>query len=896
MSKKFVFCFFMIACLFTTIKLNAQEYGNVYLDLKDDDVLDRSQDKIFVKIWDMAQNYIADVKEYDDLLVEDTINKDFSDDIKNKYKGFDDNRSEEWEGYVRKGVKTYRIYKFFKKKITDWMMNVEFPIVTEDDQYETGEKEEYIKSDKPLVIKDFKKIVAYSGKEKDVLATQEKHAKEQGLETPSERIVKYKKLLVNKDWKGLLNAYFGDVTKNESKSPSMYPDGKDNMAKAIVMPKYNYTDKNGNIEGVIFVEVGDQSVLLMNKYGDNQKTELNFEKSENIKDVDVKFVQPQQIENNKGENMLVYVAKFPIYFTAKVIDKTKDIFIKPSLNANICSNNDCKNILLEPELTLQPSDKTEETLYSAYVISASMNVPDDFYKDWYKFGDLVWEKRKDGTLGNLRLDIKTSDVTGFDIFIIGDETKYFSRQRLSIDGKKVTARFDLEDITFDPSDKELSFWVSINRSKNYIHKQKVKKISNFDVRSGEMSLGVLWFAFLGGILLNLMPCVFPVLFLKLLGYTKIAKLNVNQIRQNFVLNIVGILTSFAVMALILSAIKLFGRAIGWGMQFQNTYFLATIIWMVMFFLYYVLGLFDINIVTFSKKMKQVEGLKTFEFFSGVFMVLLSTPCMAPYLGTAFGIALAGNVQTIILTVMVVGLGLAAPYILLAIFPKIAFYFPKPGKWLARVNNFMWLLLFVTIIWLLSILVAQTNISQIWHWIVYAFVMMFILYFGKCVKFEINKIKDKKRAKSAYKKLRIIFGSIILCIVALSFADVGYATKKRQKFVDENYETKLDLDYIENLVKNNNQVLVKVGADWCLTCKYNDFTTLSIEYMKDEFKNNNVVVIDVDWTEYQPQVLKFMQKFGRSGLPFYVLFSKRYPDGVVLPEILNDYELMKLVEK
>ena len=126
--------------------------------------------------------------------------------------------------------------------------------------------------------------------------------------------------------------------------------------------------------------------------------------------------------------------------------------------------------------------------------------------------------------------------------------------------------------------------------------------------------------------------------------------------------------------------------------------------------------------------------------------------------------------------------------------------------------------------------------------------------------------------------------------------MGYASKNRQKIVEKNYETELDLDYINGYVKNGNQVLVKVGADWCLTCKYNEFKTFDIEFLKNDFERYNLFVIDIDWTKYQHQVLRFMQKFGRSGLPFYVLFSERYPDGIVLPEIVDAYEMLGLIER
>ncbi|MBR1949131.1 MAG: thioredoxin family protein [Alphaproteobacteria bacterium] len=897
MSKKLIFYILMLCCSFCLNVTKAQEYGNVYLDLKEDEEeLPRIQDGGVIKFWEYANYYIEDVKEYDELLEGKSINKDFSDDFKNKYKSFNDVKSQEWEKYVRTGVKAYRWYKDAKKYVTEWVMEKDIPLVFDDSQYEMGGEEEYIKSDNPVVIEDFKKVVAYSGQQKDVLAAKEKYAKEHNLETPSERSAKYKNFIIKKDWKGLFSSLWDELKGNIDDIPEIKVSGKINRIKTVILPKYQYTDDKGNIQAVIVAELSDDNIFLYNGYKDNKAVEINFDKSENLKDVDIKFIYPQQIEIKKGENLLVYSGKFPIYFTAKVEDTTKDVAIKPVIKASVCKGYDCELVSLEPVLKLKPKEANAETVYSSHVTMVSMNVPNDIYKDKYKFGELIFEKKNDGNLGSLRLDVKTSDTTGLDVFIIGDEAKYFSRQRFSINGNVVTVRFDLEDMTFNPLGKEISFWVSTNKAKNYIFKQTVKDMSVFDVQSGMMSLGVLGFAFLGGFLLNLMPCVFPVLSLKLLNYTKFSKLKAAQIRNNFILNVAGILVCFFVIGTVLCLLKIFGQAIGWGMQFQNTYFLVSVLWLVVFFLCYIFGIFSFKNVDADRKIARYKGSKLFEFLSGIFLVLLSTPCMAPYLGTAFGIALAGDVKSIILTVMVVGLGLATPYILIAIFPKVAIYMPKPGKWMTLINAFMILLLVVTVVWLMSILAVQTNINQVWHWIIYAIVMISVLSFWRVVKRQINLVvKDKEENIKLHKKFSCIFYFVILVIVAISFVDTGYATKNRQDYVKENYATKLDLSAIEGLVNNGNQVLVKVGADWCLTCKYNDMITFDIEYIKDEFENNGVFVIEVDWTEYQPQVLRFMQKFGRSGLPFYVLFSKKYPDGLVLSEIVNDYDLMSLIE-
>lgn len=896
MLKKEIFFVSIIFCLFFVCLAKAQLPDNVYLDLKEEDTTIRNEEHIVGSLYKMGKDYINDVKEYNELLEGKSINKDFSDDIKNKYNNFDNMKSEEWTGFVRNGVKVYRFYKDVKSKIVEWFMSRELPIVVADDQYEMGEDEEYIKSDTPLVIEDFKKVVAYSGKERDVLAAKEKRAKDEKKQTPSEFMTKIKKYIIEKEWQKMISAYVDDFKDNLYEIPDMHVDSESNKAKAVVLTKYHYSANDGKIEGVILVEPEPQHVFLLSSYEEYEKASIKFDSSKNIKDLKVDFIVPQQLTDKNKNSMLVYTSKFPIYFEAKVIDETKDVLIKPSIDAHICHNKKCEKVSLHPDVKLKSGKKGVETLYSAYVTTVKMNVPNEIYKDRYEIGDLVWEKKNDGTLGSLRLGVKTSNVAKFDIMIISDDVRYFAKPRYSIDENGVVVRFDLSDMTFNPSDKEISFLLSTNGSKVYKHKQKVKEMSYFDTGSGKMSVGILGFAFLGGILLNLMPCVFPVLFLKLLGYTKLGKLKASQIRTNFILNVFGILLSFIIIAMILVGLKMFGYALGWGMQFQNIYFLATVIWLVIFFLYYVSGIIDFKIPVVDKKIKHPQESKLFEFLSGVFLVVLSTPCMAPYLGTAFGVALAGDIKSIISTVMFAGLGLSVPYILITIFPKIAFYFPKPGKWMVLINMLMVLLLFITFIWLMSILIVQTSLSQIWHWLLYISFMSALVYFWKHIKNAIRDVDNKNDAVILYKKFRMAFYFIVLIIVGLSFIDVGYASKNRQKIIEKNYETELDLDYINGYVKNGNQVLVKVGADWCLTCKYNEFKTFDIEFLKNDFERYNLFVIDIDWTKYQHQVLRFMQKFGRSGLPFYVLFSERYPDGIVLPEIVDAYEMLGLIER
>ena len=897
MAKRIILCILMVLSLINISSVYAQEGGKIYLDLKDDYEPKEKNQGLYVTFIKMGKRYIDDVVEYDELLEDDAIRKDFSDDFKIKYKDYNEQKAEDWERYVRNGVKAYRFYKDIKSKIIEWLMEKETALVVDDSQYEMGEKEEYIESDETLVIENFKKVVAYSNLRKDRDAVADKLARDKKEPTPSEIVNKYKKLMLEQKWLEALRMAWGAVKKDLDASFYMESSIKPGHIKSMVLPEYEYVNEDGKIRAVINVELMPDNILLFNKYKKYDGIKLNFEKSENIKNVQHFYMRPKNFAVEKDSHMTAYKDDFAIFFEAEVVDKSKPIIIKPSLDASVCYDDICEKVTLEPLAKLEPSDEFKNTTFVAYVITVAMNIEKQANKDEYKIGDVIWEKKNDGSLGNVRIDVKNKKLRDVELFIVGNEAEYFSQARYSFEGDMLIVRFDLEDLSFNPLDKELSFWLSVGNSNNYIHKQKVQKMSLFDTKSSTMSWGILGFAFLGGILLNLMPCVFPVLSLKLLNYSLLGNLTEKEIRRNFIFNTVGILVSFAVMAAILSGLKIFGVAIGWGMQFQNIIFLTTVLWAVVFFFYFVCGLLNMKTPDMGKKINKYSSKRrTFEFLSGAFLVLLSTPCMAPYLGTAFGIALAGDVKTIITTVMLVGLGLSFPYILIAIFPKIATYIPRPGVWIDWINILMVTLLFVTIIWLLSILVAQTSVSQIWHWILYILLMTFVLYFWKVVRKEIYKHKGKKLVAKVNKMFACVFLLIILLIMGVSYTDAIISANIRKEYVSDNYKTKLNISRIERLVKNGHKVLVKVGADWCLTCKFNDVSVFNLEDVKDDFQRYGISVIDVDWTNYQPKVLKFMQEFGRSGLPFYVFFSPRYPKGVVLSEIVNYSDIKVLIEK
>ena len=212
-SLRFIVCFVVWICCVGSAM--AEDGGRVMLDLKEDnDVVYNSNKETIAALVNMAANYWQDVKEYDELLEGDAINKDIGADIMAKYPDYSESSAQDWQKYVKKGIKGYRFYKDMKQKLVDWIMNQEPPLVVDDDQYEMGGDEVYIESDKPIIIKDFKKVVAYSDVPKDQLAAREKLARDYNTERPSEIIAKYKKALLEKDWETCCRLWAGSVKRS----------------------------------------------------------------------------------------------------------------------------------------------------------------------------------------------------------------------------------------------------------------------------------------------------------------------------------------------------------------------------------------------------------------------------------------------------------------------------------------------------------------------------------------------------------------------------------------------------------------------------------------------------------------------------------------------------------
>ena len=378
---------------------------------------------------------------------------------------------------------------------------------------------------------------------------------------------------------------------------------------------------------------------------------------------------------------------------------------------------------------------------------------------------------------------------------------------------------------------------------------------------------------LGGFILNLMPCVFPVLSIKLLSVINNQSRN---IRLSFIYTAIGIISSFFLLAVFFLLLKQIGVSIAWGMQFQEPYFLLLILLILTIFCINTFGFFEIDLPNFLKNNRIYNlgnNFFTKNFFNGFFATLLATPCTAPFVGSAITIAFTQSSTILFSIFIMMGLGMSIPYFLVSIFPSSILLLPKTGKWIVYVKYFLGILLFGTVIWVLNIL---HNFYNEFFIIAFAIIALILL-----LSFKFNFFKF-------YTSL-----TAILIISLIPFIN----------FFDQNKDKKFNKDWIDfknvnidNMLLNEEIIFVDVTADWCATCQFNKINILDRKYIKNIFKDNDIKLIRADWTKPDKNIDIFLKKFNKFGIPFNAFFSPTFPEGIIMSEILTEKEIIQSLEK
>jgi thiol:disulfide interchange protein DsbD len=398
------------------------------------------------------------------------------------------------------------------------------------------------------------------------------------------------------------------------------------------------------------------------------------------------------------------------------------------------------------------------------------------------------------------------------------------------------------------------------------------------------------FGFLGGLILNVMPCVLPVLSLKAFSLVKQSEGNNRSILAGSIAYTSGVLASFLALAGITSILKLSGESVGWGFQFQNPWFVFLLLAFVILF---ALAMFDVFVISLpgmnaASRAAEKGGLAG-SFTNGVVAVLLATPCTAPFLGATLGFAFTQSASTIFLVFTAIGLGLAFPFLLLGFFPSLVRRIPKPGEWMNTVKGAMGFLLFLTAVWLFHVLSSQSVLSE--RTIVLLFLVglaFFAWIYGRIAR---------SGASGALQWSFLLAAATVLTFSALFFIHFTppSATSNVALSAQDGLWKPWNAPEFREALLSGKPVFVDCTAEWCLTCKVNESGVLRTKATTELFRNYNVRTFIADFTSRDEAVAHLIRDAGRAGVPVYSFYLPGKSAPVVLPEILTENSLREALE-
>lgn len=389
-------------------------------------------------------------------------------------------------------------------------------------------------------------------------------------------------------------------------------------------------------------------------------------------------------------------------------------------------------------------------------------------------------------------------------------------------------------------------------------------------------LSALGAAFIGGLILNLMPCVLPVLSLKLLSVISHGGSPPAHVRYSFLASAAGIIASFLGLAGIAIGLKQAGMAVGWGLQFQHPAFILTLMLLITLFAASLWNLIHIPLPRFladainDRLPAPGEHDRTLlgNFITGAFATILATPCSAPFVGTALGFALSGSALDIVLVALSMGFGLALPFLLVAAFPQLANKLPRPGKWMNWLKAVLGIALLFTAIWLASTARQQLDPALARMVAGVPLVILAVLWIRASIARPMVFLKG--------------IAGIIVVLGAVAASESLWPASSSARIDWQLFEEAR----ISSLVAEGKTVFVDVTAEWCLTCIANKKLVLSVEPTISLLNADNVIAMQADWTRPNPAIADYLRSFGRYGIPFNVVYGPGAPQGLPLPELLS----------
>ena len=408
-------------------------------------------------------------------------------------------------------------------------------------------------------------------------------------------------------------------------------------------------------------------------------------------------------------------------------------------------------------------------------------------------------------------------------------------------------------------------------------------------KSGDGLWSILLVSLLGGLILNLMPCVLPVLSLKVMGAIGHGGSAPSRVRAGFLASAGGVIASFLVLAGATIAVKQAGLAVGWGIQFQQPAFIAFMVVIVLLFALNLLGVFEIPLPSWLAETavagEQRAGRSELagHFVAGAFATLLATPCSAPFVGTALSFALSRGAVEIIAVFLALGIGLAAPYLLLAAFPRWATRLPKPGRWMVTLKKILSLALLATAVWLLSVLMGAAGTNAVIAAVAATAVMSALLM----ARHRIGRAAIPAATAAA------LAAMILPAVLASTAGPATAAVDGRWTRLDGTRDIAAQ---VKAATAGGKVVLVDVTADWCVTCQVNKKLVLNADSVIQRLADAKAVSLKVDWTRPSDAIAQYLAANGRYGIPFNIVYGPAAPQGIALPELLTVDLVTEAIDK
>lgn len=403
---------------------------------------------------------------------------------------------------------------------------------------------------------------------------------------------------------------------------------------------------------------------------------------------------------------------------------------------------------------------------------------------------------------------------------------------------------------------------------------KPRFLSEFSVSN---IIHAILFGLLAGFILNFMPCVLPVISIKILDIIKFSGENKKEIKKHGLIFTLGILTAFSVLAFLAAFLEY-----SWGVLFQNSVFLIIMIAVIFVLALSMFEVFTINIPAFAgKTFSEISNKYAQTFFKGLLATLLATPCSGPFLGGTLAWASTQSYIVIFTVFVSIGIGMALPYIILTANPRLMKFIPKPGNWMIVFENIMAFLLLGTVVYLISILKQSLIMPTLWFLLFVGIAFWQYGKFGSLIKSLRSRIFSKI--------------AVIIIILAGYYLTYNYFYSNKEKF--ELSKNNFSMSLLYDNKENGKMSIVNFTADWCPNCKLVEKLSLNTEKVADSIKKTNINFLTADLTEENPDATALLSKLGSRSIPFLVVFpaGKNFVKPICLRDIYSEDDVLKAIE-